>query len=127
MKKQRSKNTQSELRVRQALHRAGFRYRLHIPVPGKPRRSIDIAFPRTKIAVFVDGCFWHGCPEHGGEALNNKDWWRNKIAQNKARDEDTSRHLVAAGWTVLRFWEHENPVEVAAAIGRQLELARFRH
>jgi DNA mismatch endonuclease (patch repair protein) len=75
------------------------------------RRTIDVCFSRQRIAVFLDGCFWHGCPEHGTSPKANRSWWREKIAGNRARDADTDRHLVAEGWIPLRFWAHE-PVDV---------------
>lgn len=102
------RDNDAELALRRALHAAGCRYRVTYPVPGLPRRTIDIAFTRAKVAVFVDGCFWHGCPEHGTSPRANSAWWRTKIEANRARDDDTSQHLVAQGWRVLRFWEHED-------------------
>lgn len=113
MSRQASRDTNPELAVRRLLHASGHRYRLHRPVPGLPRRTIDIAFPKAKVAVFLDGCFWHGCPQHATSPKANADWWRQKLDRNIARDRETTAHLVAAGWTVLRFWEHETPVEVA--------------
>jgi DNA mismatch endonuclease (patch repair protein) len=88
------------------------RFRVHYPVPGNRRRSIDIAFPGKKVAVFLDGCFWHGCPQHGSVPVTNREWWLSKIATNRARDENTDALLRAAGWMVVRVWEHE-PLEVA--------------
>lgn len=77
----------------------------------------DIVFTRQRVVVFVDGCFWHGCPEHGRrEHGRNADYWRPKIAMNRERDDRQTRALEAAGWTVLRIWEHENPAEAAARI-----------
>lgn len=105
-----------ELAVRRLLHAAGLRYRVAYPVPGLPRRSIDIAFTRMRLAVFVDGCFWHGCPEHGTSPRSNSEWWGAKLAANRSRDEDTTRWLEGSGWVVLRFWEHEPPVDVSRAI-----------
>lgn len=77
------------------------------------RRRADLVFPTGKIAVYVDGCFWHRCPLHGTRPKNNAEWWAEKLARNVARDRDTDRQLAGAGWTVLRFWEHE-PVDIAA-------------
>ncbi|SPE54117.1 Very short patch repair protein [Streptomyces netropsis] len=113
MSRQASRDTNPELAVRRLLHASGHRYRLQRPVPGLPRRTIDIAFPKAKVAVFLDGCFWHGCPQHATSPKANADWWRQKLDRNISRDRETTAHLVAAGWTVLRFWEHETPVEVA--------------
>lgn len=114
------RDTAPELALRQVLHAAGLRYRVAYPVPGRSRRTIDIAFTKRKVAVFVDGCFWHGCPEHGTEPASNSEWWRTKLAANQARDLDTTRHLVADGWVVLRFWEHEAPDDSAHQVFRAL-------
>jgi len=76
-------------------------------VLGAPRRSIDIAFPGKKVAVFIDGCFWHGCSEHRNIPAHNRDWWQNKIEENRVRDKDTDEKLRVAGWVVCRFWEHD--------------------
>ncbi|MFB9392195.1 very short patch repair endonuclease [Streptomyces coeruleoprunus] len=116
MSRQTSRDTTPEMAVRRLLHAAGLRYRLHVRVPGMPRRTIDIAFPGTRIAVFLDGCFWHGCPQHATHPKSNADWWRTKLEKNVARDRETTEHLEAAGWTVLRFWEHEAPDAVARAV-----------
>lgn len=129
MSRQASKDTNAELVVRRLLHAAGLRYRLEYPVPGMARRRIDIAFTRAKVAVLVDGCFWHGCPEHATQPKANAEWWRKKLDRNMARDRETTEHLTAQGWTVLRFWEHQAPEEVAvlvkAAVERRLaELSR---
>lgn len=107
------RDTTPELQVRRLLHAAGLRYRVAYPVPGRPRRSVDIAFTRRKVAVFLDGCFWHGCPEHGTRPTANAAWWSAKIATNQARDADTAACLVDGGWLVLRFWEHEAPQDIA--------------
>ncbi|MCX4719635.1 very short patch repair endonuclease [Streptomyces virginiae] len=116
MSRQARRNTTPELAVRRLLHAAGLRYRLQVKVPGMPRRTIDIAFPGAKVAVFLDGCFWHGCPEHATQPKANAQWWREKLDKNMARDRETSELLAAAGWTVLRFWEHEAPEAVAARV-----------
>lgn len=113
MQRQRRKDTEPELAVRRALHRAGLRYRVGLPVSGLPRRTIDIAFTRIKLAVFVDGCFWHGCPQHATWPKSNAAWWEAKILKNRERDGETTRQLEDAGWTVIRIWEHE-PAESAA-------------
>ena len=119
MATQSTRDTEPELRLRRVLHGRGFRYRLHRrPVDGF-RRTADIVFTRAKVAVFVDGCFWHRCPQHGTEPKANAAWWKVKLDKNVGRDRETDQVLTAAGWTVIRVWEHEDP-EVAA--GRVAEL-----
>jgi len=109
------RDTAPELALRRVLHRRGLRYRVHRrPLPDLARQA-DIVFPSAKVAVFVDGCFWHGCPEHGRREHRTNGWyWPNKIAANKDRDRDTHERLIAKGWIPIRVWEHEDP-EVAAA------------
>ena len=107
MSRQRTRDTEPELVLRRELHRRGMRYRVGYPVPGNHRRSIDIAFVGIRLAVFVDGCFWHGCPAHGTWPVTNSQWWRNKIEVNRRRDRDTDRLLQEHGWESLRLWEHE--------------------
>ncbi|MET9389568.1 very short patch repair endonuclease [Streptomyces sp. NPDC006624] len=116
MSRQPRRDTPQELAVRQILHRAGLRYRIHVPVPGMPRRSIDIAFTKYKVAVFLDGCFWHKCPNHTTSPKANAAWWRAKLDRNVMRDRETTEHLSALGWVVLRFWEHEVPTAVAERV-----------
>jgi DNA mismatch endonuclease, patch repair protein len=116
MSRQRTKDTALELAVRQILHRAGLRYRVHYPVPGIPRRSIDIAFTKQRIAVFIDGCFWHGCHLHRNIPASNRAAWELKIGTNRERDRHSEQHLMSSGWTVLRFWEHVAAPEIAAQI-----------
>ncbi|MFD7444627.1 very short patch repair endonuclease [Streptomyces sp. NPDC059909] len=116
MSRQTNRNTTPEMAVRKLLYAAGLRYRLHVRVPDMPRRSIDIAFPGPKVAVFLDGCFWHGCPLHATHPKANAVWWREKLDRNMARDRETNEQLAKAGWTVLRFWEHETPEAVAQVI-----------
>ena len=110
------RDTTPELLLRRELHRRGLRYRFQVKVPGNRRRTIDIAFTRARVAVFVDGCFWHGCPEHGTQPTRNSDWWRWKIQRNQERDADTNSLLETTGWTVLRVWEHEDPIATAERI-----------
>ncbi|MFG2642772.1 very short patch repair endonuclease [Streptomyces sp. NPDC048370] len=116
MSRQGRRDTAPELAVRRLLHASGLRYRVNVPVPGMPRRTIDIVFGPAKIAVFLDGCFWHGCPEHATQPKANAEWWRTKLDKNMARDRETTQHLEAQGWTVLRFWEHESPTTVALTV-----------
>ena len=124
MSKLRRRDNKPELAVRRILFACGARYRVCYPIPGQRRRTIDIAFPRLRLAVFIDGCFWHGCPQHLHHPRNNADWWIAKIAANQARDADVTAQLGSLDWTVLRFWEHEDPDAVAdaicAALGRPL-------
>lgn len=122
MQANRRRDTGPEMAVRRLLHAHGRRYRVDTsPVPGLHRRA-DIVFTRQHIAVFIDGCFWHGCPEHGQRAFrHNVEYWPGKIAGNVARDADTNARLTAAGWTVLRYWEHEDATAVVRAIERALD------
>ena len=113
MQRQRRRDTGAELKLRSALHRAGLRYRVDYQLPGLRRRA-DVAFPSRRIAVFVDGCFWHGCPDHGTWPRQNAEWWRQKLEANRSRDRDTDRRLAELDWTVIRVWEHE-PIPAAAA------------
>lgn len=114
----RRRDTAPELALRRELHALGLRYRVAYPVPSQRRRTIDVAFTRAKVAVFVDGCFWHGCPEHGNQPRSNSSWWATKLAANQARDHDTDRMLNELGWAVVRVWEHEEPHEAASMIRR---------
>ena len=110
------RDTKPEVELRRELHRRGMRYRVQIKVPGNNRRTIDIAFTRVRLAVYVDGCFWHGCPEHHVRPRANSEWWQWKIERNQARDADTDRELLEAGWDVLRIWEHLPADEAADQI-----------
>lgn len=117
----RQKDTATELRLRRTLHARGLRYRLHVPLLKKPRRVADIVFRRRKLAIFVDGCFWHGCPQHGTSSKSNAEFWRDKIETNKKRGLDTNKRLTEAGWRVLRVWEHEDAEDAANRIMEALE------
>src|SRR3954452_11629678 len=108
----RGRNTKPEMALRTALWSLGLRYRLHYSIPGKP----DVVFPRQRVAVFVDGCFWHGCPEHSVNPKTNASFWRNKLDGNIERDQRTSASLESLGWTVLRFWEHEIEQDVSKVV-----------
>jgi len=118
----RRRDTAEELLLRSVVHRAGLRYRVDWPLPGTRRRA-DLAFTRARVAVFVDGCFWHGCPLHGTWPKANAAWWRKKIETNVRRDRDTDARLKAAGWKVLRFWGHDemsrSAREVVATVCRR--------
>jgi DNA mismatch endonuclease (patch repair protein) len=117
------RDTAPELALRAALFRLGFRYRVDRPPLTGLRRKADVLFLRLKIAVFVDGCFWHGCPEHATWPKANGDYWRRKILRNGERDSDTDRRLAEAGWLSVRVWEHEDPATAAARIA---EIVRTR-
>lgn len=113
MSRQKSRDTQVEIALRKALYAAGLRYRVHRrPVQGV-RREADIVFVGAKVAVFVDGCFWHGCPDHATWPKNNAEFWRTKIEGNRQRDIDTDTRLAEAGWLAVRVWEHEG-ADIAA-------------
>ncbi|MDO7868181.1 very short patch repair endonuclease [Nocardioides jiangxiensis] len=116
MQANRRRDTTPEMAVRRLVHAAGLRYRVDArPLPDLNRRA-DLVFARAKVAVFIDGCYWHGCPEHGTKAKTNSEYWSDKIARNRERDAETDARLRAEGWTVLRSWEHENPADVAQRI-----------
>ena len=103
------KDTRPELLLRREMHARGIRYRLHAKLPGRP----DIVLTRAKLAVFVDGCFWHRCPEHGSLPKNNREWWLEKLEENVARDRLKDGALDALGWHVVHVWEHEAPSDAA--------------
>ena len=117
MKSVRRRDTACEVELRSELHKRGLRYRVDWPLPGTRRRA-DVAFPRARVAVFVDGCFWHGCPEHKTVPRSNREWWQAKLLANMARDLDTNRKLIRQGWKVLRFWEHEDMDRATVEIER---------
>lgn len=117
----RRRDTAPEMLLRRELHRRGRRFRVVVKVPGNNRRTIDIAFTRIRVAVFVDGCFWHGCPQHGTRPASNAQWWTTKLAANVARDRDTDRLLAEAGWRVVRVWEHLTASEAADLVERALD------
>ncbi|WP_287118250.1 very short patch repair endonuclease [Mesorhizobium sp.] len=107
------RDNRKERALRSILHRRGLRFRVHGRLLEGSRRTVDIVFARARVAVFIDGCFWHDCPIHGTSPTNNAAWWRAKIDANVARDRDTDARLVESGWTVVRIWEHED-LSVAA-------------
>ena len=112
----RSRDTAPEKLLRSAVHRLGLRFRVCTRPIKEVRRTADIVFTRRKVAVFLDGCFWHGCPEHYVPPKTNPVYWSEKIDGNVRRDRDTDRKLSEAGWTVLRFWEHEDPIECGLTV-----------
>jgi DNA mismatch endonuclease, patch repair protein len=116
MRANKGRDTKPELALRSAVHALGMRYRVGLrPVP-QVRRTADIVFTKARVAVFLDGCFWHGCPEHHRPAKKNSDFWTDKIRGNIARDADTDARLREAGWRVIRVWEHEPSGEAAERI-----------
>ena len=113
MKRMPRQDSKAELRLRRELHRLGLRYRVHLRgLPGTP----DIAFTRARIAVFVDGCFWHCCPDHGVTPKANREWWVDKLEGNVSRDRRKDQELQGIGWLPVHIWEHECPVEAARGI-----------
>lgn len=114
-------DTAPEMALRRELHARGRRFRVQMKVEGLPRRSVDVAFTRQRLAVFVDGCFWHGCPEHHIPPARNSDWWAWKVERNQSRDLDTNDRLQALGWQVIRIWEHEPPSQAADRVEEALE------
>jgi DNA mismatch endonuclease (patch repair protein) len=114
-------STGPEVLLRQELHRRGLRFRINLrALPGRP----DIAFTAARIAVFVDGCFWHSCPDHGILPKNNREWWREKLARNVERDREKDIQLENMGWTILHVWEHERPSAAAETIQQLWASAR---
>lgn len=122
MSRQATRNTLAERLLRTELHRRGLRYRLHQRPDPAFRRTADIVFSRAKVAVFVDGCFWHRCPDHATFPQTNDDWWEAKLQRNVDRDAETVARLSQAGWRVVRVWEHEDPVEAAEHIEQLVRL-----
>ena len=112
------RDTPGEVGVRRALHRMGLRYSVDARALESSRRRADIVLRRDRVAVFVDGCFWHGCPKHKTRPKANAVWWRTKLAANVRRDRDTDRELRAAGWLVIRVWTHEDFERAAGRIYR---------
>ncbi|WP_405830310.1 very short patch repair endonuclease [Streptomyces sp. NBC_00105] len=116
MSRQKSRDTGVEIALRKALHAKGARYRVHRRPVKAVRREADIVFGPARVAVFVDGCFWHGCPRHATWPKNNAEFWRAKIEGNRRRDRDTDARLAEAGWLAVRVWEHEQADEAAERV-----------
>lgn len=123
MARNRGKDTGPEVVLRKQLWKRGLRYRKHYPLTGRP----DISFPSAKLVVFIDGCFWHGCPTHYVSPQTRSDFWKAKLEKNRTRDAVVNERLRKEGWTVLRFWEHEVDknllscvAKIAEALGRPL-------
>lgn len=120
MQGNRGRDTGAELAVRRLVHAQGLRYRDSARPEPDLRRTADLLFTRARVAVFIDGCYWHGCPEHFTMPATNFDYWSSKIGRNRARDFETTFLLEDRGWLVLRFWEHEAPVAAAERIGERV-------
>ncbi|WAM00188.1 very short patch repair endonuclease [Streptomyces sp. Je 1-369] len=122
----RSRDTKPERLIRRLVHAQGLRYRVAAkPLPGL-RRTADMVFRPARVAVFIDGCYWHGCPEHYVPPKTNSGYWSDKVLRNMTRDRDTDQRLTDAGWLVLRFWEHEPADDCAARIAAEVERRRAR-
>jgi DNA mismatch endonuclease (patch repair protein) len=126
MSRQARRDTAPEVALRRALHRRGLRYRVGIrPVP-ELRGAADIVFTAARVAVYVDGCFWHMCPEHSTMPANNAAWWKAKLEGNRTRDRRTDEVLARHGWEVVRVWEHEEPEQAAERVAELVRLVRTR-
>jgi len=125
MRGNRRADTKPELHLRSLLHKAGLRFRKDYPIqlPGGQTVRPDIVFTRKRVAVFIDGCFWHSCPQHGTVPKSNQDYWVPKLQQNIQRDHVTTTSLTASGWHVIRVWEHSVPEEALATIKTYFALA----
>jgi DNA mismatch endonuclease, patch repair protein len=125
MRRNRGAETRPEIAVRKALHGRGLRFRKGLPIKaGEVRVRPDVVFTRARVAVFIDGCYWHRCPHHGTTPTHNGSYWQSKLDSNVERDRRVDAALSGAGWTVLRHWEHEAPEEVADAVGSVVRAAR---
>ena len=124
MRNMAQRDTDIETNIRKALFRLGYRYRIHAQIAGITRARPDFAFAREKVAVFVDGCFWHWCPRHGTLPKKNAGWWGRKLQENVERDRRHDRELQRAGWKVVRVWEHINVRTAASRVERLLTACR---
>ncbi|WP_083199237.1 DNA mismatch endonuclease Vsr [Rhizobium sp. AC44/96] len=127
MQRTRGRDNLFEVSIRSQLYAKGFRYRAHYPVPGMKRITCDIALPKLRIAVFLDGCFWHGCDIHPPSVKKNTAFWMEKIERNRARDRRVREHLAEIGWTILRFWEHEAVEAIVRKIVSTIEEYKQRN
>lgn len=116
MSRQATRDTKPELAIRRELHRRGLRYRVNARPLAELARTADVVFTRSRVAVFVDGCFWHRCPVHGAIPKSNSEWWIDKFESTVARDRDTDQRLQDAGWRVIRVWEHADVLEAVELI-----------
>src|SRR5262249_47752881 len=117
------RDTKPELALRSLLHSQGYRYRVHhkVLISGQHHVRPDIVFAKNKVAVFIDGCFWHSCPKHGTKPRQNADYWRAKLRRNRMRDRRNTTALTRAGWLVIRGWEHEKPARIALQVHRVMQ------
>lgn len=127
MSKLGQRDTAPELLVRSLLHQKGLRFRVHCRPVASINSRADIVFRPAKVAVYIDGCFWHFCPDHGSIPASNSEFWNKKLTGNRERDKRVVDQLSEYGWLVLRFWEHENPSKVADAIERCVRTRRNIH
>ena len=123
MRSNKGRDTKPELALRSAVHGLGLRYRVSARPLKDLRRTADLVFPKAKVAVFLDGCFWHGCPEHHTVAVGHAKFWADKLTGNIARDRNTDERLAEAGWISIRIWEHEDP-QAAALRVREVVVSR---
>jgi DNA mismatch endonuclease (patch repair protein) len=124
MQANKGRDTKPELALRRAEHALGLRYRISTrPLPSI-RRTADLVFTKVKIAVFMDGCFWHGCPDHHTKAATNAEYWAEKVRRNRERDAEIDRLLTESGWSVIRVWEHEDPVAAAERVAKEVHARR---
>ncbi|MFJ2030749.1 very short patch repair endonuclease [Streptosporangium sp. NPDC087985] len=124
MRANKGRDTKPELALRRAAHALGLRYRVSYRPLKAVRRTADLVFTKAKVAVFMDGCFWHGCPQHHTVAATNASFWAEKVRRTKERDAETDRLLEEAGWSVVRVWEHEDPVEGAVRVAEAVAAGR---
>jgi len=124
MKAAKTRDTKPEKQLRSRLHSLGLRFRVQMKLLDGVRRKVDVVFPRARVVVLVDGCFWHGCPLHATWPKENAQFWRDKIETNRRRDADTDQRLAQAGWLVIRVWEHEEPQAAAARVAEAVRSRR---
>ena len=121
MRSNASRDTAPEWSLRRILHAEGYRYRTHVRPEPELNQRADLVFRKAKVAVFVDGWYWHGCPRHFVPPRTNADYWHAKISRNRIRDQETNRILRRSGWRVLRIWEHDDPTKSAARVRKALD------
>ncbi|MDA2810977.1 very short patch repair endonuclease [Nocardiopsis sp. RSe5-2] len=124
MRSNKGRDTKPELALRRAVHALGLRYRVSYAAIPSYRRTVDLAFTKVKVAVFLDGCFWHGCPEHHTVSATNTSFWAEKVRRNRERDAETNSLLEERGWRVLRIWEHEDPQDAAVRVAALVKKRR---